>query len=206
MDIVLVGGESSFVRPIYEGKALARMKITTPIKFVTLRPNVFQPVEKTENTEVKHLEFSLDLPRAKVRQLDLSVEQGPELSEADIIVSGGRGLGDAEGFVLVEGLAKLLGAAVGASRSAVDVGWKDHQHQVGQTGKVVTPKLYVALGISGAIQHIAGMGTSKCIVAVNKDPEANIFKVADYGIIGYLYEVVPIIIAQIKKQGPLEAT
>ena len=206
VDIRLDNGAISFVRPIYAGKALARMKITTPVQFVTLRANVFPSEEASNATEVRELEVATEVPRAKTLELDIPPDQGPELTEADIIVSGGRGLGDEEGFVLVEKLAKLFGAAVGASRSAVDAGWKSHQHQVGQTGKVVSPKLYVALGISGAIQHIAGMGTSKCIVAINKDPEANIFKVADYGIVGDLYEVVPIIIDHIEKQGPLKAT
>ncbi len=199
VDIILNDGEISFLRPVYAGKALARMTITTPLRFVTLRPNAFRPVEKKENTQVKALKVSLTPPRARISKLDIPEGQGPELTEADIIVSGGRGLGGEEGFALVEKLANLLGAAVGASRSAVDAGWRDHQHQVGQTGKVVSPKLYIALGISGAIQHIAGMGTSKCIVAVNKDPEANIFSVADYGIVGDLYDVVPIMIDQLQK-------
>jgi electron transfer flavoprotein alpha subunit len=181
------------------------MKITTPVQFATLRANVFPAKEASNETEVQRFDVTTEAPRAKTLELDIPPDQGPELTEADIIVSGGRGLGDEEGFALVEKLAKLFGAAVGASRSAVDAGWKSHQHQVGQTGKVVSPKLYVALGISGAIQHIAGMGTSKCIVAVNKDPEANIFNVADYGIVGDLYEVVPIIIDHIEKQGNLEA-
>jgi electron transfer flavoprotein alpha subunit len=205
VDIRLNDEDISFVRPIYAGKALARMKITTAVQFVTLRANVFPAEVASHETEVRELDVATEIPRARTLELDIPPDQGPELTEADIIVSGGRGLGDEEGFALVEKLAKFFGAAVGASRSAVDAGWKSHQHQVGQTGKVVSPKLYVALGISGAIQHIAGMGTSKCIVAVNKDPEANIFKVADYGIVGDLYEVVPIIIDHIEKKGNLEA-
>ena len=179
VDIRLDDGDMSFVRPIYAGKAMARLTITTPVQFVTLRANAFPADEAPNEAEVRELKPTAIVPRAKTLTVDIPPDQGPELTEADIIVSGGRGLGDAEGFVLVEKLAKLLGAAVGASRSAVDAGWKSHQHQVGQTGKVVSPKLYVALGISGAIQHIAGMGSSKCIVAVNKDAEANIFNVAD---------------------------
>jgi electron transfer flavoprotein alpha subunit len=205
VDIRLNDEDISFVRPIYAGKALARMKITTPVQFVTLRANVFPAEVASHETEIRELDVATEVPRARTLELDIPPDQGPELTEADIIVSGGRGLGDEEGFALVEKLAKLFSAAVGASRSAVDAGWKSHQHQVGQTGKVVSPKLYLALGISGAIQHIAGMGTSKCIVAVNKDPEANIFKIADYGIVGDLYEVVPIIIDHIEKQGNLEA-
>lgn len=191
--------ELSFLRPVYAGKALALMKIATRVKFATLRPNLFPPVEKAANTEIKKLNISLPPPRARTREVSILEEEGPELTEADIIVSGGRGLGDPKGFDLLRRLARLLDAAVGASRAAVDAGWANQQQQVGQTGKVVSPKLYIALGISGAIQHIAGMGTSKCIVAVNKDPEANIFNIADYGIVGDLYELVPILIYQLEK-------
>ena len=199
VDILSDDGDLSFVRPIYAGKCLVRMKITTPLQFVTLRPNSFPAVERPGSTEIKAVEISLEMPRAKTVGVEMLEGAGPDLTEADIVVSGGRGLGDGDGFVLVKELAKVLGAAVGASRSAVDAGWASHQMQVGQTGKVVSPKLYIALGISGAIQHIAGMGTSKCIVAVNKDREANIFRVADYGIVEDLYKVIPVMIDQLRK-------
>ncbi len=201
VEITLKGEKLSYTRPVFAGKALVRMRVNTPIEFVTLRPNAFPAVESPTLPRVKQIKAAVPDSGAKTVCVDLPEGQGPELTEADVIVSGGRGLGDADGFALVRELAGLLDAAVGASRSAVDAGWAGHRMQVGQTGNVVSPKLYIALGISGAIQHIAGMGTSKCIVAVNKDPEANILKVADYGIVGDLYEVVPIMIKKLKGNG-----
>jgi len=198
VDIIFERQALSFIRPIFAGKILARIRIRTPMQFVTLRPNVFPVVDRHAQAQVRSVQVRLPLLRGKTTAVNLAEGQGPELTEADVIVSGGRGLGDPNGFALVGELAKLLGAAVGASRSAVDAGWAGHHMQVGQTGKVVSPKLYIALGISGAIQHIAGMGTSKCIVAINKDPEASIFRVADYGIVGDMYDVVPIMIEQLK--------
>lgn len=199
VDIRLDSEGLSFVRPIYGGKALARLRITTQVQFVTLRPNIFPEVEASGETKVYALSLFLDTPKARTVELDLPKDSRPELTEAEIIVSGGRGLGNPDGFRLIEKLADLLGGAVGASRAAVDAKWRSQQYQVGQTGKIVTPKLYIACGISGAPQHLAGMRSSKCIVAINKDPEANIFNVADYGIVEDLYEVVPELITQLKK-------
>ena len=200
--IELSDGEFIFTKPIYAGKCLTKQKCITEPAFVSVRPNVLGIEEKDAGTpELVELkpEISLDDIRAIVKELIVQKSERPELTEADIIVSGGRGLGKPEGFKLIEELADLLGAAVGASRAAVDAGWKPHSYQVGQTGKVVSPTLYIAVGISGAIQHLAGMGSSKYIVAINKDPEAPIFNVATYGIVGDLYKVVPLLIEEIKK-------
>lgn len=187
-------------RPVYSGKALATVDggTTRPV-VVTLRPNVFALEKRPTNPEVVQKgPFSLTI-RAKVQEV-LAAEGGElDVAEADIIVSGGRGLREPQNFALIRELAKVLGGAVGASRAAVDAGWIDHAHQVGQTGKVVSPSLYVACGISGAIQHLAGMSSSKIIVAINKDPEAPIFKVADYGVVGDLFQIVPALTEEIKR-------
>ena len=187
-----------FLRPMYAGKVIAKLRTDTPIQMATLRPNNFPILEKTGEGIVKSFSVGMPSARVRVKEADIQVDGRPDLTEAEIIVSGGRGLGNAEGFEVIEQLADALDAAVGASRAAVDAGWRNHQDQVGQTGKVVTPKLYVACGISGAIQHMAGMGSSRCIVAVNKDPEANIMKVADVAIEGDLYEVVPELVKRLK--------
>ena len=183
-------------RPVYSGKALARVAIPSARPAVaTLRPNVFPLLEPdaSRKAEVVAVDpaMAADQPRARTVRLEQPGEQEIDVAEASIIVSGGRGLKQPENFSLVRDLASALGGAVGASRAVVDADWISHAHQVGQTGKVVSPKLYVACGISGAIQHLAGMSTSKVIVAINKDPEAPIFKVADYGIVGDLFEVLP---------------
>ncbi|MDX1701997.1 MAG: electron transfer flavoprotein subunit alpha/FixB family protein [Melioribacteraceae bacterium] len=185
-------------RPIYAGKALLDVKISSDKKIFTLRPNVFNPGEATADTaEVVEKSFDAELP---VKVIDIKKNEGKlDVSEASIIVSGGRGLKEPENFKLVEELADEFGAAVGASRAVVDAGWRPHAEQVGQTGKTVSPNLYVALGISGAIQHLAGMRSSKYIVAINKDPDAPIFQVADYGIAGDVFEVVPALIEELKK-------
>ncbi|NYE58364.1 electron transfer flavoprotein subunit alpha/FixB family protein [Carboxydothermus ferrireducens] len=194
--------EGVFVRPIYAGKAYTKVGTTSHPLIVTVRPNVFPAAEKTGGQaaiEEVAVSFMPEDLKAIVKEVVKQVSGRPELTEADIIVSGGRGMKGPENFKLLEDLADVLGAAVGASRAAVDAGWREHRYQVGQTGKTVSPSLYIAVGISGAIQHLAGMGSSKVIVAINKDPEANIFKVADYGIVGDLFEIVPLLTEEFKK-------
>ena len=182
-------------RPIFAGKALAKVKLNADPQMATVRPNVLAAPEPDAGATatVEPVAALTDNVRATVVDIVGAGEGEIDVAEAEIIVSGGRGVGGPEGFAPVSSLAKTLGAAVGASRAAVDAGWIEHSHQVGQTGKTVTPNLYVACGISGAIQHLAGMKTSKVIVAVNKDPEAPIFNVANYGIVGDLFEVVPLL-------------
>lgn len=194
-------GRLLITRPIYAGKAMAKVVEETRPQMATARPNTF-PAPQPDTSSTAEIEnISVDTGDVRAKVIDLLKEAGKrvELTEADIVVSGGRGMKGAENFALLEELANILGAAVGASRAAVDAGWRDHSHQVGQTGKVVTPTLYIACGISGAIQHLAGMKTSKYIVAINKDPEAPIFKVADYGIVADLFKVVPILTEEFKK-------
>jgi electron transfer flavoprotein alpha subunit len=181
-------------RPVYSGKARAEVDCgSAALQVVTTRPNVF-PAEPDSTAAVAQVE-TLDLPditpRARVVRVETPESMELDVAEADIIVSGGRGIKGPENWPVIRDLQEALGAALGASRAVVDAGWIDHQHQVGQTGKVVSPTLYVACGISGAIQHLAGMGTSKVIVAINKDPEAPIFKVATYGIVGDIFPIVP---------------
>ena len=191
IDIECERDQIKFIRPIYAGKIFAVLTIDTPIKIITIRPNNFEVLAKDSDPQVRDLTVNFPDRRVRVKGLSIQKDKRPELTEAEIVVSGGRGLAKREGFQIIERLADELGAAVGASRAAVDAGWRDQQFQVGQTGKVVTPKLYIACGISGAIQHIAGMGSSKCIVAVNNDPEANIMQVSDLAIKGDLYEILP---------------
>jgi electron transfer flavoprotein alpha subunit len=179
-------------RPMYAGKAYATVRWEGEPQIATLRPNVF-PVgaaDAARKPEVKKATVDTSA-RARVAAVHATASGKVELTEAQIIVSGGRGLKGPENFHLVESLAAAMGAAVGASRAVVDAGWVDHQYQVGQTGKTVSPTLYVAAGISGAIQHLAGMSSSKYIVAINKDPDAPIFKVANYGVVGDLFELLP---------------
>lgn len=187
-------------RPIYAGKALQDAKINSKIKIFTLRPNVFGIKEvKDQKAQVTVKDGGNLNLSSKVIEIK-KAEGKLDVAEADIIVSGGRGLKGPENYHLVEELAQTLGAAVGASRAVVDAGWRPHSEQVGQTGKTVSPNLYVAVGISGAIQHLAGMSSSKYIVAINKDKDAPIFGIADYGIAGDIFEVVPELISEIKKQ------
>jgi len=190
-------------RPLYSGKAFALVRLTSTPQMATLRPNVFGAEELKEPPKGEVIELPVELKpeniRARVIDLVKPEEEVPDLKEAIVIVSGGRGIKNSENFDLLRALASTIQGTVGASRAAVDAGWVDHQLQVGQTGKVVSPQLYIACGISGAIQHLAGMSSSKYIVAINKDPEAPIFKVADFGIVGDLFEVVPCLTKALQK-------
>ncbi len=191
-----------WTRPIFAGKAFAQVRLSGSPQAGTLRPNVFPLQESGDRTAERiSLNESLSLSgiRARVTETQKFAGQTVELTEADIIVSGGRGMKGPENFHLVQSLAETIGGAMGASRAAVDAGWMEHRYQVGQTGKTVAPTLYLACGISGAIQHLAGMSSSKYIVAINKDPEAPIFKLADYGIVGDTLQILPLLNQEIKK-------
>lgn len=190
-----------FIRPIYSGKAFEKKILINDFIFITIRPNNIPVLKKDESRsgEIKSLNVEIKDPRTIVKEVIRKKSAGVDLSEARVVVAGGRGVGSAEGFKPLYELADLLEGAVGASRGACDANYCDYALQIGQTGKVITPDLYIAVGISGAIQHLAGMSHSKVIVAINQDPEATIFKIADYGIVGDLSEVVPILIEEIKK-------
>jgi electron transfer flavoprotein alpha subunit len=193
-------GEVIATRPIYAGKAMVDVRVKTHVKVFTLRPNVFTAIPSGGGAQVEQVMLPLDQNDFTSVVTAVKVATGrPDVTEADIIVSGGRGLKGAENFHLVEQLADVLGAGVGASRAVVDAGWRPHDEQVGQTGKTVSPSLYIACGISGAVQHLAGMSSSKYIVAINKDKDAPIFQVADYGIVGDLFEIVPELTAQLRQ-------
>ena len=201
--VAVKDGKLEFTRPVYAGKAFLTLTLKSAPQIATLRPNVFPLVEPQNAAgEVRKKEVTIPPGAIKGQVAELLKEKGEEIdvTEAEIIVSGGRGMKGPENFALLKELSALIPrSAVGASRSAVDSGWIGHQHQVGQTGKTVSPNLYMAFGISGAIQHLAGMSSSKHIVAVNKDPEAPIFKVADYGIVGDLFQVIPALKEELKK-------
>lgn len=201
IELAVNSGSVLVKRPIYAGKAYMTVKSKKLPAVISLRPNVFKAVEQPSSPEIEELQVEIDESnlKAKVKEVVATTKGKIELTEASVIVSGGRGLKGPENFGLRDQLAEVLGAAVGASRAVVDAGWRPYTEQVGQTGKTVSPNLYIALGISGAIQHIAGMGSSKVIVAINKDPDAPIFKIATYGIVGDVFEVVPALCEELKK-------
>ncbi|MCE2978911.1 MAG: FAD-binding protein [Betaproteobacteria bacterium] len=196
-EISAVVSPDTFVRPIYAGNALATVQSKDAIKVLTVRPTAFEPAATGGSAPVEAVAAVADTGQSTVTGRNLTKSERPELAAARIIVSGGRGMGNGENFKLLEALADKLGAAVGASRAAVDAGFVPNDYQVGQTGKVVAPELYVAVGISGAIQHLAGMKDSKVIVAINKDAEAPIFQVADYGLVADLFQAVPELTAEL---------
>ena len=200
-DVTGDGGSVHAEQQVFGGSTIVRSTVGTGTPIITVRPNSVAPEETSGAAERVDVAVELSEAAKGARITDRVIEEKgerPDLSEAAIVVSGGRGVGSGENFSVIEGLADALGAAVGASRAATDAGWYPHQHQVGQTGKTVSPQLYVAAGISGAIQHRAGMQTSKTIVAINKDPEAPIFELVDYGVVGDLHQVVPALTEKVK--------
>jgi electron transfer flavoprotein alpha subunit len=202
-DVVDLDGDLVATQNVFGGATIVHSRVTAGTPVLTIKPNAFPVEESPTEPEVVDLGLVRQAGPAEVRMTEHVVEERggrPDVAEAEIVVSGGRGLQDPSNFALVEALADALGAAVGASRAAVDAGWYPHQHQVGQTGKTVSPQLYVAVGISGAIQHRAGMQTSKTIVAINKDAEAPIFSISDFGVVGDLFRVVPRLTEEVVKR------
>ena len=197
-EITGVESADTFVRPIYAGNALATVQSADPVKVITVRSTAFDAANAAGNAAIEAIAATADTAQTTLTNRELTKSERPELGAAKIIVSGGRGLGSGENYhKLLEPLADKLGAALGASRAAVDAGFVPNDYQVGQTGKIVAPQLYIAIGISGAIQHLAGMKESKVIVAINKDPDAPIFQVADYGLVADLFETIPALVAAV---------
>lgn len=198
-DVISMESDNIFVRPIYAGNAHTTIKSLDPVKVITIRTTAFAEATKGNHAEIQSIHIEPIKPLSTFIRYEMNTSARPALSSAKCVVSGGRGLQNKENFSLIEALADCLGAAVGASRAAVDAGFAPNDYQIGQTGKVIAPDLYIAVGISGAIQHIAGMKDSRVIVAINKDKDAPIFQIADYGLVGDLFELVPQLIAQLRQ-------